>query len=813
MPVTHNLRQVIRVHRNAPGFTIAVVLIVALGIAANTAVFTLVNSALLRPLPYRDPSSLVFVSAADRGDAEGSGCLSYPHFSLVAGRSRGFEDIAGFTSENFNFTTGDEAVQLQAARVSSNFFRVLGINMAMGRGFTSDADKPGGRLVAVLSDAFWRRRLSGNPEIIGKPITLDAKSYTVVGVLPPWFRFASLGNETEVWTTHIDELNLMSPQQIQAGACYLAAVARLAPGSSIGASQAEMDVLNRQYLREYPKLADADPKRPVQVTPLRTKFVNSFRSMFLILSASVGIVLLIACANVAGLLLARGLKRRREIAIRMAMGASRKQVITQLLTESVVLALLSGMLGLALGVAGTHALAHFAAKQIGPASGLETTVDWRIAVFAVGVSIATGLLFGLAPALQFSRADVGAALREEGRGTAGARTKNLSCNLLAGGQIALSLVLLVAAGLLIRSFIRLQRQPPGFEPSGVLTMNLTLPPAKYYTPAQMIEFYDRLLERVESVAGVRAAAVSSALPVNVARLTPVLIEGQAPVPLAERPILIIQTFTPSYLRIMQIPLIRGRFFSAFDKHDSARVIIVNQSFVNRYFPRQDPIGKHVWLGRMTTPAQIVGVIGDIKNVSLSAGAQPEIDIPFAQLPWGRMNLLVRASTGDPKGLTDAIRLQIAKIDRDQPATAIKTMDELLTDASSQPRVIMALLTAFAGFAFMLAIVGLYSVLSYSVAQRRQEMGVRMALGATRRDVLTLVLRQGAVLAVAGIVAGVGCALAVTRLMDNLVYGVRTIDPFTFVLVPALFLASALTATCIPALRATQVDVAEVLKEE
>lgn len=813
MAVWHHFAQAGRVLRNAPGFTSIVVLILAFGIGANTAIFTLVDRTLLRPLPYRNPSALLFVDAAYRDTADDTGCLSYPHFNLVANRNRTFESIAAFTSETFNFSNGSEAFQLQAARVSANFFNVLGLQPAIGRSFTVDEGKPGARLVAILSDAFWRRRLNGDPNIAGRPITLDSNTYTVVGVLPPSFQFAPLGSETEIWTAHYDELNLMTPQQLAAGACYLDAVARLRPGSSITASQAEMKVLNQQYLREFPKLADADPKRPLEVTPLKAKLVSNFRSTFLILSASVGLVLLIACANVAGLLLARGLKRQREIAIRAALGAARSQIVSQLLAESLLLGLLSGTAGVGLSVAATRSLARFAANRLAIGNEIAMGLDSHILIFAVVISAATALLFGLAPALQFSKPDVSTTLREQGRGTAGARTSSLSRHALAAGQIALSLVLLIAASLLIRSFARLAMQPVGFEPAGVLTMNLTLPPSKYAKPTQMIDFYDRLLTRVTNLPGVEAAAVASALPVNIARMTPVLIEGQPSVPLAERPIVIIQTFTPSYLKVMRIPLLRGRFFNEFDRGASARVLAVNESFARRYFPGQDAVGKHILLGKMTAPAQIAGIIGDIKNVSLSAMPEPEIDIPFTQLPWARMNLLVRAKTGDPTSLVRAVLPQISKVDREQPATAVETLSELLAGARAQPRMIMSLLTAFAAFAFLLAIVGLYSVLNYSVAQRTQEMGVRAALGATRRNLLTLVLCEGALLAAAGIIVGLGCALAVTRILTKLIYGVSATDPVTFFLIPIIFLATALLACYAPAFRASRVEVTEALRQQ
>jgi predicted permease len=382
--------------------------------------------------------------------------------------------------------------------------------------------------------------------------------------------------------------------------------------------------------------------------------------------------------------------------------------------------------------------------------------------------------------------------------------------LLVVGQIAITLILLVAAGLLIRSFILLETQAPGFNPRNVLSMSISLPPSKYAKPEQMTGFFDQLLRRVEILPSVEAAAVSSALPINVARLTPIWVEGQPEVPLPERPIVIVQAFTSAYLRVMQIPLKRGRFFNDFDTRDSLPVIVVNQRFAKRFFPAQNPIGKHVWVGRRTTPAQIVGVIGDIKNVGLAVDPQPEFDLPFTQLPWGRMNLIIRSAVA-PKTLTSAVRAQFGKLDRDLPVTDVRSMDELLAAATTQPRLLMLLLASFAGFALVLALVGLYGTISYSVAQRTQEMGVRIALGATRGDLLRLVLGYGAAVTCVGISIGIVCLLLLTGAMEKLVYGISTTDPLTFCLVPVVFLACALVASYVPARRAIRVDVLDVLR--
>ena len=806
----HNFVHLLRPLQKAPGFSLLVVLILALGIAANISIFTLVNAALLRPLPYRDASGLVSVTTIDRSGSDTNGCLSYPHFQLLAERAHAFSSIAAYTNETFSVSTGGAAVQLQAARISWNFFDVLGVRPAAGRTFYAEESKPAGKPVAMISDRLWRERFNGNPKVAGQPITLDSRLHTIIGVLPPAFQFGLLGRDVDVWTPRIDELNLASPQQIQGGTCYLDGIARLARGVSLDQARSEMKVLDQEYVRRFPKMGDADAKRPVDVQPLKTKLIGNFRSVFLMLTGAVALVLVMACANAAGLLLAHSIKRRREIAIRIAMGAGRARLLIQLLTESLVLAFLGGIAGLVLGFAIDHFLARTAARSFPRVAELTAGMDFNVVAFAFGVSVFSGVLFGLAPALQLSDTNVSASLREEGTGTAGARSRNSFRDFLVAGQVAVSMILLVAAGLLIRSFILLATQSPGFNAHGVLTINVALPLSRYSTPAQMIDFFDQLVHRVEVLPGVNAAAVSSALPINVARLTPILVEGQPTLPLPELPIVIVQTFTSSYLRVMQISLKEGRFFNAYDTRDRSPVIVVNQSFSRKFFPGQDPIGKHVWIGRRTIPAQIIGVIGDIKNVGLSIDPEPEFDVPFSQLPWARMNLIVR-TYGNPKSLPEAVRLQIAKLDRDLPATAPQTMDELLAEASAQPRLLTILLTAFAIFAFVLAIIGLYGAVSYSVAQRTQEMGVRIAVGASQGNLLRLVLGYAASVAAVGIGVGIGCSLLLSDLMKRLIYGISANDPLTFCVVPLVFLIWALLASYLPARRAMRVDVVEALR--
>ncbi len=518
----------------------------------------------------------------------------------------------------------------------------------------------------------------------------------------------------------------------------------------------------------------------------------------LILSGAVGLVLLIACANVASLLLSRAVGRRQEIAVRMAIGASRASMVRQLLTESVLLALAGGAAGAALSAWGTRALTALAGSSLPGAAAIHA--DAAVLAFTVAVSALCGVLFGLAPALQVSRPDLNAVLRAEGRGSDGGRRRNRLRSLLVVAQVALSVTLLIGAGLLLRNFVQLRTASPGFDSANLLTMNIALPPARYPKGPQMIAFYDALVESVRSLPGVRAAAVSSALPTRAARISPALPEGQPEVPLMQRPFFNIQTFTPGYVAAMRVPLLRGREFTAHDDATAPPVAMVNQAVSRRFWPGQDAVGRHILVGRMARPVEIVGVLGDVPNSTLAADVEPEIDLPFAQLPWATMNLAVRTAA-DPHTAAGAVRSRVLALDRDQPVTAIQTMDELLDDAAAQSRFSTTLLAALAALALLLAVVGIYSAIAYSVAERAAEIGIRVALGATRHDIVAMTVRQGLLLAAAGVALGLAAAFASTRLLAGMLYRVSTTDPRAFAAAALLFLAVAALASYLPARRA------------
>jgi putative ABC transport system permease protein len=806
--ILQELRHAFRRFAHRPGFTAIAVLTIALGIGANTAIFSVADALLLRPLPYAHPERLVLLTSQKRGEPFTMGLMSWPRFDLLRRESRSFSGIAAFTNEVFNLTGRDDPEQVAAARVSWDFLPLLGVEPALGRGFTPADDQPRGPMVVLLSDSLWRRRFNADPAIVGRTITLDQNDYTVAGVLPARFRFDLIGPQIDLITTRVFDLNLATPQQIQAGAGFLNAVARLRPGVAMEQAQAEMNALAARYTVERPGFPDTSAI--VRAGPLREDMVANFRPAVLLLFGSVALVLLIACGNVASLLLAHAVGRRRETVLRAALGAGRGRLIRQHLIESAILSLAGGAVGVLLTAWGTRFIVSLAGDTL--PRGEEIGIDARVLLFTLGLSILAGLLFGLAPAIQFSRVDVNAVLRAEGRGATPGRERNRMLQLLVIGQVALSTVLLVGASLLLHNFLQLREASPGFDSRGLLTMNIDLPATRYATRPQMIAFFDELLRNVRAVPGVQSAAVASALPAYPSRFSPALAEGQPAVPLAQRPLFNIQTFTPGFVETLRIPLLRGRAFSEHDGANDRRVAVVNQTLVRRYWPRENPIGKHLLLGRQTDPVEVVGVLGDVRNVGLAADPQPEIYLPFAQLPWASMNLIVRTA-GDPHRLTAAVRSAVLITDRDQPVTLVRSMDEVLDAASAQPRFTTLLLGTLAAAALLVAMIGIYGTVAYSVAGKTGEMGVRIALGAKRGDILRLVLGQGLGLALAGIALGLAGSLAATHWLTSQLYHVSPTEPMAFIASAALFLIVAALASYVPARRAMRVDPVVALRQD
>ncbi|HEY5028939.1 MAG TPA: ABC transporter permease [Candidatus Angelobacter sp.] len=803
-----DLRFGARMLRKNPGFAIAAIFTLALGIGGNTAIFTITSSVLLKALPYSSPQQLISLDV--QGKDGQSHCCSLNRFDIVHDRSQSFSGVLAAANDNFNLTGRGEPLQVSSARVSANFFDVLGVKPQAGRFFVPDESQPAGKPVIVISDSLWHSRFGGDPGILNQTVALDGTPYSIIGVLPAGIQFPFLA-PADIWSPRYFEHSLFTPQRLRMGVGYLTIIGRLRDGVSRQRAAAELAVLDQQFQKENPGAPDAKPDLSMVVTDLQDSVVANIRGMLLMLSGAVGVVLLIACANVASLLLSRALSRRKEIAVRAALGAQRSALIRQLLTESVLLAFLGGLLGLALSWAATRYFATLGNNNL--PQGLPITMDPQVLFFTLAISVLTGVLFGIFPALQLSRTNVNQTLRDEGRGSTGGHRRVQLRGLLVVGQVALSLLLLIGAGLLVRSFSRLLTVEPGFDPQNVLTMNISLPTVKYAEAQKQVAFFDDLSRRISALPGVRSAAVSAALPLVPKRITPVLPEGQPEVPLAERPFIIIEAISPAWFKTMRVPLQAGRKFTDADKAGAPNVVIVNQALARRYWPNENPIGKHIALGRQP-PSEVVGVATDVKNRGLALDAQVQLYFPFSQLPWGNMNLLVRTAA-NPNTMVSVVRAQVAAIDADQPVTNIQTVDEIMDGSRAQPRFILLLLSVFSAAALVLAIIGIYGVLAYSVAQRRQEMGIRLALGAEKADILRMVVGHGLKLTITGVAIGLAAALAMSWIMasmlSGLLYRISARDVTTFVLAPVTFLVISLLASYLPARRATQVDPNEALR--
>ena len=798
-----NLQFGARMLARTPGLSLAILITLALAIGANSAIFTATNALLLRPFPYRDPAQLITIQTQDKDKEFGTTLARY---ETVRDQNRSFESVAVWTNDNLNLTGSGDPIQVPVARVSPSFFSTLGVRPQLGRLFTEQEGRPEGKQVVILSDALWRSRYRADPAIVGQSITLDATAQTVIGILPGNVQFPFVG-PADAWTPRYFELSLIPAARLRQGVGYLFMLARLRPGITPAAAHAELAVLNQHYRDQNPTAPDSNPGMEMTAYSLRDLVAGNMRGKVGMLSAAVALVLLIACANVASLLLARALTRRKEIAMRTALGANRGVIFRQLLTESLLLALIAGLFGATLGWVAVRALAAWGTDQL-PA-GVPLEMDWRVLAFTLLVSLLAGVLFGTIPALQSARIDLNSTLRNESGGASPGRPRATLTSLLVIGQVALSLLLLIGAGLFLRSFVRLLSIDPGFEAHNVLTMNLSLSTTKYAKPDQQIAFFDDVLRRVSTLPGVRSAAASAALPLSWVRVTPVLPEGQPEVPLGQRPFVDIEAVSPLWFDTMRVPL-RGRAFTSADQPLSPPVIIANETFARQYWPGQNALGKHVLIGRRPQPAEIVGIAADIRNKGLEQNTQSQLYLPFPQLPWNNMYLLL-GTTVPPRAVESAVREQIAQVDPDQPVIKVRTADDLLDNARTQPRFLLMLVAAFAATALVLAIIGIYGMLSYAVAQRRQEFGIRLALGAERGDLLRLVLRRGLALTATGIVLGLAGAFLLTRFVSGLLFQVGARDPIIFLAAPALFLAIAFLASYLPARRATRANPIEAIK--
>jgi len=788
-----------------PGITAVVVLVLALGIGANTTIFSVVNAVLLRPLPYEDPDRLVRLSEDSPQVPEMS--ISYPNFLDWREQNGVFSSIAAMQFRSLNLIGVNEPERLPGRAVSAQFFDVLGVKPALGRSFMAEEDRPGANRVCIVSDGLWKRRFGSDPSLVGKQLTLSDQSYTVIGVLPSSYRF---GTPTDIFVP----IGLRADEMMERGSHPgIYAIARLKPGVTVEQARSELINMAQRISQQYSMAGNS-----ATLKPLREVFVEDVRTSLLILLGAVGFVLAIACANVANLLLARAAARGREIAIRAALGAGRMRIVRQLLTESVLLACLGGIIGLLLALWGIDVLRTASIDSLPTVAVIK--LDTSVLIFTFLISILTGIIFGLAPALGASKTDLNETLKESGRGAGASPRRGLARNLLIITEVALSLVLLVGAGLLVKSFLRILDTDPGFNPDKLLTVQIARMAGKD-EGRKVSDFFTELNQRLAALPGVEAVAHSNGLPLLGASDTSFAIEGRPKPEPGKQPQTMFYVTSPDYLQAMGIRLIKGRFFNSQDTQGSPRVAVIDEAFARQQFPNEDPIGQRLAGNDNNPSTEIVGVAAHVKHFGLDATEriQPQLYLPFNQAPdsvlpsmGGRMNLIIRTAT-DPLTLAAAVRREVQAVDRNQPVYNINTMEQTLAQSLATQRLSMTLLTFFAGVALLLAAIGIYGVLSYAVTQRTHEIGLRMALGAQRKDVLKLVVGQGMMLVVVGIIIGLVASFILMRLMASLLYGVSATDPVTFASVALLLAVVALLACYIPARRAMRVDPMIALRYE
>jgi putative ABC transport system permease protein len=820
-----DLRYGARMLVKRPGFTIVAIITLALGIGANTAIFSVVNAVLLRPLPFPKPEQLSMVNTTNLARGITNFGTSMPDFRAWRERNQVFDKMAAFSTSSFNISGTIEPERVTGAQVSADLFVVLGVSPMRGRAFTGEEEIFGKHHVVIVSEALWKRRFGASVELSDQTMTLNGERYSIVGVMPRDFQFPD--PTVTLWTP----LALADGSENNTrGNYWLGVVARLKPGVHASQAQAEMNGIFRQLEQEETLFGGFG----TQVILLHEATVGSVKTALLVLLAAVGLVLLIACANVANLLLARAAARQREIAIRTALGAGRGRLIRQLLTESMLLGLAGGALGLLLAVWGVDVLVGLGPNV--PRLG-EIGIDRAVLVFTFALAILTSVIFGLVPAVQSSKTDLNETLKESGRSATGGARRRMLGNTLVVVEVALSFVLLVGAGLMINSLLRLQDVNPGFRTDHILTMQISLSSAKYTQerPELTAGFFQQLIDRVKALPGVEAASVTSALPLTNSGWGKLFTidDGPAPKSIDEVPNVQYRQVSPDYFGTLAIPIHKGRTFTDRDTSDKLSVAVINETLARGFFSDVDPIGKRLYLGppeELVPPGilppgfrfqhfTIIGVIGDVRHNGLNQPLSPEIYTLHEQelaskfgIPSGSMYLAVRTAT-EPSSLVGAIRHEVQELDREQPIAGVATMDELLATSLSQSRFSTLLLGVFAGVALILAAVGIYGVMAYSVAQRTHEIGLRLALGAQAGDVLKLVIRQGLTLAIAGVAIGLGAALIITRMMTSLLYGVTATDPVTFAIIPVLLTGVALAASFIPARRAMKVDPMVALRYE
>jgi putative ABC transport system permease protein len=809
-----DLRYAVRLLQRRPGFTIVAVLTLALGIGANSAIFSIVNAVMLRPLPFKEPERLATLWERNPKEGYEQNPPAVPNFVDWRSRNKSFEQIAIYTFDRkFNLTSGDQPERIEGAQVSPNIFELLGVSPISGRVFSAEEEQPGREQVVILSHNLWKRRFASDPAAIGKTVEIDGRSHSIVGIMPPGFQFpGGTGVILNLFSHPAAELWVplsISPESLnQRSAHSHQVIGRIKSSVTLEQAEAEMTSIQQQIAKDYP---GEFVGTSIKLTLLYDQVVGSVRLPLFVLLGAVAFVLLIACANVANLLLASATARQKEIAIRITLGAGRARVVRQLLTESILLALLGGIIGILITFWGIDALLSILPDNTPRAN--EISIDRWVLGFTFFISILTGVFFGSVPALQVSRTNLNEGLKEGGRTATDGLHRNRTRSLLVVSEVAFSLVLLIGAALMLQSFNRLLQVKPGFNPENVLTMQLSLPRAKY-NRVKRATFFQQAIEGIKTLPGVVSAAAVTIPPMSGSNDNYAFqIENRPPVFNGKSTSTEFRPISPEYFKAIEIPLLKGRSFNEQDEKSSTNVLMINESFARIYFAGEDPIGKRMTLGVNNFTGEIIGVVGDVKGFGLDANVREEVYGLYSQAPfWPDMTLVVKTAS-NPMSLAAGIRGRIQELDREQPISNIRTMEQIISESVSQPRFRSLLLGIFGLVALVLAIVGIYGVISYSVSQRTHEIGIRMALGAQRGDILKLIVGHGMGLVLAGVVIGLLIAFALTRVMSSLLYGVSATDLTTFISIPILLAAVAFFAGYIPARRATRVDPMVALRYE
>jgi len=813
--LAQDIRYGLRTLRKSPGFTAVAVLTLALGIGANTAIFSVVDAVLLKPLPYQESNRLVAVWEHTAQEPSKPNVVAPRNFLDWQEQNHVFQDMAYLADSRSNLTGIGQPQQIAEEDVSANFFDILGAKFALGHGFTAANGMKGNDDVVVLSYGLWRDQFAADPAVVGKTIELNGTKCEILGVASPDFdsfiaRGSLTGTHPQLWTPFVFPQSFYSHTNVGR---FLSVIARLKSGVTLPQAQAQMHVLASAMSQKFP---DYDANWGVTVVPIREEISGSIRPALLILLGAVGFVLLIACANVASLQLSRAAGRTREIAVRTALGASRWRVARQLLAESLLLAAVGGGLGIFLALWGVNVLLQASPQNLLDLSSVS--VDPRILVFAIFVTLLAACLFGFLPSYIAAHSQIASALQESTRGASASRHSRAIRNVFVVGEIALALILLAGSGLLIQSFIRLIRVDPGFDADHLLSFKLSLPTKKYKDDAARMAFFTTLFDKVRQIPGVRSVSDENLPPFSLFSAegvaTDVILPGQESLPESQRPDTAVRVIGPGYFRTMEIPVVAGRTFSPAELAAEKHVVIINNTFAQKYFAGANPVGQKITIDMKDTnvPSEIIGIVGDVHGADLSAKPWATVYWPYPELAYDSMTILVRTGTA-PLSIVPSIREIVAGMDREEPIANIATMDQLITDSVARSRFMMFLLGLFAALALILASIGIYGVMSYAVSQRTNEIGIRMALGAQRRDILRLVLGHGSRLAIIGVAIGIGTALLLTRLMVSLLFSVSATDPATFSAVAVLLLLVALIACYIPARRAMKVDPMVALRYE